>query len=529
MKITCQACQAKYTIADEKVLGKIVKIRCKKCGSTIVVNGADPSADAGSPGHLADGAGAAFDPSHDDWTVNVAEGDQRNMKEDEIVAAFVAGVVDDETYCWKDGMADWAPVREIPGLQAACRGAARAASRPVLDVLDVAMSLDAGAARAAEHGRWADHGTSTATEGPAPTPLAARRAGGRAPVADLFGAVARAGGEDEVMTSAPARLPQPHEHDDAQKLTGARNENSVLFSLSTLTGKSDRPPGVARVDSEASGLIDIRQLSARFSSADQPKRSSGLDDIMNLSAGFTPALTAPILSAPALEASGNASTGSLAPGGIKGRVGLISIALGVGALLVVVAVGGAMQLMHKSAQAADPEKASASASAPQAAAPPAALPTPPATAPTSVASAEPTGAGEATAASKKEEPPPRAIEAKGTKEARAPSAREAAPPTVKVASAATAESDQPFNMGEAKGRLGAVAESAQSCKRGDVSGTGHVLVTFLPAGSVQSAVIDGPPFEGTPTGACVASRFRGVRVPAFGGSPFKVRKSFTIN
>ena len=43
MKITCQSCQAKYTIADEKVLGKIVKIRCKKCSSTIVVNGSDGS------------------------------------------------------------------------------------------------------------------------------------------------------------------------------------------------------------------------------------------------------------------------------------------------------------------------------------------------------------------------------------------------------------------------------------------------------------------------------------------------------
>ncbi len=42
MKISCQSCQAKYTIADEKVLGKIVKIRCKKCGATIVINGNEP-------------------------------------------------------------------------------------------------------------------------------------------------------------------------------------------------------------------------------------------------------------------------------------------------------------------------------------------------------------------------------------------------------------------------------------------------------------------------------------------------------
>ena len=39
MKITCQSCQSKYNVADEKVQGKIVKIRCRKCGATIVVNG----------------------------------------------------------------------------------------------------------------------------------------------------------------------------------------------------------------------------------------------------------------------------------------------------------------------------------------------------------------------------------------------------------------------------------------------------------------------------------------------------------
>ena len=44
MKIACQSCQAKYTIADEKVVGKVVKIRCKKCGTTIVVNGQEGAA-----------------------------------------------------------------------------------------------------------------------------------------------------------------------------------------------------------------------------------------------------------------------------------------------------------------------------------------------------------------------------------------------------------------------------------------------------------------------------------------------------
>ena len=35
MKITCQACQARYTIADDKIVGKMVKIRCKKCGAIL--------------------------------------------------------------------------------------------------------------------------------------------------------------------------------------------------------------------------------------------------------------------------------------------------------------------------------------------------------------------------------------------------------------------------------------------------------------------------------------------------------------
>jgi hypothetical protein len=84
-------------------------------------------------------------------------------------------------------------------------------------------------------------------------------------------------------------------------------------------------------------------------------------------------------------------------------------------------------------------------------------------------------------------------------------------------------------MGEAKARLAGIAGSVQGCKKGDVSGSGRVVVTFSPSGGVASAVVSGAPFEGTAAGACVASRFRGAHVPAFAGSPFSVSKSFTIN
>src|SRR5215813_8549905 len=116
MKISCQSCQAKYTIADEKVLGKIVKIRCKKCSATIVINGNEQSASSGSDGNAYD---YTAQPGAEQWTVNVADGDQRTMTIQEIVQEYRAGVVNDDTFCWKDGMADWLPLREIQELYGA--------------------------------------------------------------------------------------------------------------------------------------------------------------------------------------------------------------------------------------------------------------------------------------------------------------------------------------------------------------------------------------------------------------------------
>jgi len=42
MKFVCDKCRTKYTIADEKVRGKVLKIRCKNCGNIIEVR--EPSA-----------------------------------------------------------------------------------------------------------------------------------------------------------------------------------------------------------------------------------------------------------------------------------------------------------------------------------------------------------------------------------------------------------------------------------------------------------------------------------------------------
>src|SRR5215510_6106247 len=45
MKFVCDRCQTKYSIADDKVRGKVLKVRCKTCQKVITVRepGARPS------------------------------------------------------------------------------------------------------------------------------------------------------------------------------------------------------------------------------------------------------------------------------------------------------------------------------------------------------------------------------------------------------------------------------------------------------------------------------------------------------
>jgi predicted Zn finger-like uncharacterized protein len=534
MKITCQSCQAKYTIADDKVLGKIVKIRCKKCSATIVVNGNDPSGVAPQAAPAPE-MHAPEMATQDEWSVNVAEGDQRTMSSADVVSAYQSGVVVAETYCWRDGMTDWLPLKEIDSLYEACN-ATRAFSESLGE--EAARLRGKGAPSSGravgEPREYAAAGNGTSNGG-----AAARRAGGRAAGADLFHGAAQAGGEEDVLTSAPAGA---HEgYDAGQKPTiGARNETSVLFSLSALTSKgSERPPPVPGV--EASGLIDIRQLSAQMGKIDEKKKSR-VDDIMNLSSGgaFNASLSAPVLAPPSIDQYGPAAGAAAGGPRLSGAPGkskaLIFLALGAGAFVIVAAVGATTLLMHKDTDTA----AAGSASAAGAESVPAQTASAPAaetaTAAPAQAAASANAAANAPTANATAVAAPTAAPVAATPQAAGPAAQsphpEAAHPAPHPAgpAAAAPEADQPFNMGEAKSRLAAAAAAAQGCKKPDGPvGTGRAVIVFGPSGAAQSATISGPPFEGTPTGACVGSRFRGVHVPAFSGSPFSVSKSFTIN
>src|SRR5437763_13429422 len=67
MKIVCDNCATKYSIADEKVRGKVFKIRCKKCSHIIVVRGgADGNVEASRDAAPAASAGGGFPGDGDD-------------------------------------------------------------------------------------------------------------------------------------------------------------------------------------------------------------------------------------------------------------------------------------------------------------------------------------------------------------------------------------------------------------------------------------------------------------------------------
>ena len=124
MKLVCDACAAKYSISDDKVAGKIFKIRCKKCSHVIVVRGGveAPVASVEAPPSAAD-----------DWHA-VVDGQQIGPFDSrEVSRRRAAGELDDDSYVWREGMTDWAPLGSIDALRDAPRDA-DAPREPVADV-----------------------------------------------------------------------------------------------------------------------------------------------------------------------------------------------------------------------------------------------------------------------------------------------------------------------------------------------------------------------------------------------------------
>jgi len=490
MKVSCQACGAKYTIADDKVRGRKVKIRCKSCGAPIVV---DAQSEAPPPAEAQPSAGAAAAPKSDTWSVNLSDTDQRNMSTEEIVAGWKSGVVTSDAFVWKDGMADWVAILECAELSSVLQ-ANEAPADPTATPFGPTIVTAAASEAAVKKGL-----------------PAARVSGGRARGGvDLFDAVdGGVGPEEDVATSAPAfpGMAGTQPYDDG-KMTGARNENSVLFSLDALKGGLTAEP-VKRAPPPRSAPVASDPLVSSAASV----LGSGASPLFSLSADQA-LLTAP---APVEPPPRVVETGERARGPNK----LVVYGGAAAAAIVLLGVGLLLGRSGKDEETKEPGKES----------------------PSAAASATPEKKEEKKEEeTKKEEPKPEASASAapsasaGDKKPSVGSTGKTPPASGTSTTAKEPKKEEPvaagtapFSVSAAQVALTQAATNSAACKKPDgPTGSGKVQVTFATSGRVTSATVAGPPFAGTPVGGCVAGVFRKAKVPPYAGNPVTVSKSFSV-
>ncbi len=126
MKIVCETCATKYSIADDKVRNKVFKIRCKQCSSVIVVRATTTDAVE----EVAAAPAVAEAPRDDDavWHVVVDQEQVGPLTVAEVQARVAAGAIDGESYVWCEGFPDWLPLAEVPDLASIAAPAAASAA-----------------------------------------------------------------------------------------------------------------------------------------------------------------------------------------------------------------------------------------------------------------------------------------------------------------------------------------------------------------------------------------------------------------
>jgi predicted Zn finger-like uncharacterized protein len=145
MKFVCDRCSTRYSISDEKVQGKVLKIRCKTCSHIIVLR-EQTGASGEIVGAAAAGGGAsqvlrgpaprtevemprvqaptAGKNPNVEWWVAIAGAKHGPMKHADIERFFHEGRITARSYCWNGALPGWARLKDLPDF------AALAASAP---------------------------------------------------------------------------------------------------------------------------------------------------------------------------------------------------------------------------------------------------------------------------------------------------------------------------------------------------------------------------------------------------------------
>jgi len=558
MKIVCDSCGAKYSIADEKVAGKIFKIRCKKCSSVLEVRGdqtgAHPFGEAGSP----------QDPGGEPSWYIVVDGEQKGpLRPIELSQLFAKGSVGLDSYVWKEGFDDWKAAGDVPDLAQVFGGATAQAKSASAETDDTSAFGTGGDLFSDRNGREPTSEIDTSNnmfagfdESPTPTgsedsPLAAASQDSGA----VAGGMGFGGGA--VGASTP------------QRMTGQRNENSVLFSLTNLQQlasrggspaesapvASSRPSasvgaqGAQQAAGEGSGLIDIRALAKSTTPGTKAAPSQAVDDLLSIgTGGGGAALGAPLLGPAPLETS-DGNRWLWIGGAAIAVIAIVGAGIGVGmalggseddALEITAAaepqpgqpIPGSNEVATAAQAPADPpEKALADAEPVEAATieePAKAAPEiaePAAKKRTSSSSQRRQRTSRSTAAPKPEPAPKKRssnnLDALMDEVVGGSSPSKPKQTTRSSSSSSSSLSDAPARN-DVKTALQGVSGAVKACKK-DAGGTAAVNVVFSgKTGRASSAKVTSGPFKGTPVGSCIESAVKRARVPRFKQSSFKV-------
>lgn len=584
MKVSCPACDSKYTIADDKVTGRKVKVRCKSCGGQIVVDGTAPTPNESSnnPTGDADDNDAtrvftsaernAFDAEHGDatvaeplpasdttaadepssgliWSVNVSETDERSLTTAEVVTAYLAGEFEGEVYVWHDGLADWSLIPNVPELaKAIADEQSKRGSKPVASKPSAKSSPTASAATPSPAVTQPKKALPTTAKGPGATvtkavatkdapKTAARASTAKRPQSahDIF-AAANQGSEDVDISVS--------QDEEEQKKTGARNESSVLFSLDALKAGivSSPQPTAAKAGPGRKGppVAPKKKLEDLMSNAAPMPHTGGPVTSPLMMSSAQALLTAPaplppkpepkpvVLSdVPPAAGAVPAATTAVAPQKKKGKI--IALAAIVGAVAIAglaIALSGGSKTEKTVASASAVESAVKAVATPEPVKTPEPTPaeTKPAESAVAAASAAPSATAGAVAGAGAAKGGGAVAVAKKDEKKDTKKEEKKAEPAGPVSTGLSS-----FNKGAAIQALNVAASQATICKKPDgPTGTGKVTVTFAPSGRATTAVVSGGSFGGTTVGGCISGVFKRAKVPPFDGDPVTVSKSFTI-
>lgn len=102
VKVRCQKCGARYGIPEDRVRGRMLKIRCKNCSSIIEVWSSEGAIKS------------VIDRGKKLWFVVVKRERIGPMTEQEVRERFERGEIKARTYAWRQGFSKWERLRDIP-------------------------------------------------------------------------------------------------------------------------------------------------------------------------------------------------------------------------------------------------------------------------------------------------------------------------------------------------------------------------------------------------------------------------------